>query len=99
MCHGKSGNAELFLRFALLKDEAAFQLEANVQGQAQWQSIEEEQSLVVGGEDVRVFPGLMLGLAGFGLHFLRLAYPERIPSPLLLDSCPGSRREESCDVR
>jgi type 2 lantibiotic biosynthesis protein LanM len=99
LCHGKSGNAELFLRFALLKDEAAFQLEANIQGQAQWQSIEQEQSLVVGGEDVRVFPGLMLGLAGFGLHFLRLAYPDRIPSPLLLDSYPGSRREESCDVR
>ena len=91
LCHGRSGNAELFLRFALLKDEPAFQLEANLQAQAQWQSMEEDQSLLVSTQGVRVFPGLMLGLAGFGMHFLRLAYPDRIPSPLLLDSFPGSR--------
>jgi lantibiotic modifying enzyme len=27
----------------------------------------------------------MLGIAGVGMHFLRLAHPERVPSPLLLD--------------
>ncbi len=90
LCHGRSGNAELFLRFGLLRDEPAFQLEANVQAQAQWQNIEEDQSMVIGADDVRVFPGLMLGLAGFGLHFLRLAHPDRIPSPLLLDPFPLS---------
>lgn len=86
LCHGRSGNAELFLRFACLKQEPAFRVEANVQAQSQWRSFEKARSWLFGGANVDVFPGLMLGLAGFGMHFLRLAYPERVPSPLLLDS-------------
>jgi type 2 lantibiotic biosynthesis protein LanM len=31
-------------------------------------------------------PGLMLGLAGIGYGFLRLAFPERVPSVLLLET-------------
>ncbi|HET8843700.1 MAG TPA: lanthionine synthetase LanC family protein, partial [Ktedonobacteraceae bacterium] len=87
LCHGKAGNAELFLRFARLKDEPAFQVEANVQAQALWRSFEVARAWTFGGVGVEVFPGLMLGLAGLGMHFLRLAYPERVSSPLLLD-CP-----------
>jgi type 2 lantibiotic biosynthesis protein LanM len=34
-------------------------------------------------------PGLMLGLAGIGYGFLRLAYPDRIPAVLLLETRPG----------
>jgi lantibiotic modifying enzyme len=30
----------------------------------------------------------MLGLSGFGMHLLRLAHPERVPSVLLLDPAP-----------
>lgn len=85
LCHGKAGNAELFLRFAKLKDEPAFQMEANVQAQAQWRNFEKANNWIFGGIGVDVFPGLMLGLAGLGMHFLRLAYPEQVPSPLLLD--------------
>jgi type 2 lantibiotic biosynthesis protein LanM len=35
-------------------------------------------------------PGLMLGLAGIGYGFLRLACPERVPSVLLLETRAGS---------
>ncbi len=34
-------------------------------------------------------PGLMLGLAGIGYGFLRLAFPERVPSVLLLETRAG----------
>lgn len=85
LCHGRAGNAELFLRFAILKGEPAFQMEANVQAQAQWRNFEKARTWIFGGIAGNVFPGLMIGLAGLGMHFLRLAHPERIPSPLLLD--------------
>ncbi|XVQ07263.1 type 2 lanthipeptide synthetase LanM family protein [Spirillospora sp. CA-255316] len=81
LCHGRSGNAELFLRFAELSDEPAFRMEANVQAQAQWRNLEDARP----GPESGFFPGLMLGLAGFGMHFLRLARPESTPSALLLD--------------
>ncbi|GAA4056599.1 type 2 lanthipeptide synthetase LanM family protein [Actinomadura miaoliensis] len=84
LCHGRSGNAELFLRFAELSDEPAFRMEANVQAQAQWRNLEDARP----GPESGFFPGLMLGLAGFGMHFLRLARPESTPSALLLDP-PG----------
>ncbi|HVT17290.1 MAG TPA: type 2 lanthipeptide synthetase LanM family protein [Thermoanaerobaculia bacterium] len=35
-------------------------------------------------------PGLMLGLAGIGYGFLRLAFPDRVPSVLLLEIRAGS---------
>ena len=89
LCHGRSGNAELFLRFAELVDEPAFRMEANVQAQAQWRNLEDARP----GPESGFFPGLMLGLAGFGMHFLRLARPESTPSVLLLD--PPSRPDPS----
>ena len=36
-------------------------------------------------------PGLLTGLAGIGYGLLRLAYPERVPSVLLLEPTAGSR--------
>jgi type 2 lantibiotic biosynthesis protein LanM len=88
LCHGRTGNAELFLRFAVLRDEPAFRLEANVQVQEQWRHLDDaENGMADGGAGF--FPGLMLGLSGFGMHFLRLARPDRIPSVLLLDPAPS----------
>lgn len=81
LCHGRSGNAELFLRFAELSDEPAFRMEANIQAQAQWSNLQDARP----GPESGFFPGLMLGLSGFGMHFLRLARPESTPSALLLD--------------
>lgn len=90
LCHGRCGNAEFLLRFARLKGEPAYELEAGIQVQAQWQSFEKEQTLVLGMTTERQVPGLMLGYAGYGLHFLRLGYPDRVPSPLMLDPVPGA---------
>ncbi|WP_017720751.1 type 2 lanthipeptide synthetase LanM family protein [Kamptonema formosum] len=86
LCHGKSGNAELLLRFALLKDEPYLQMEANVQATQQWRNFERARRWTCGAGGSDLLPDLMTGLAGIGMHFLRLAYPERVPSPLLLDS-------------
>lgn len=86
LCHGRAGNAELLLRFARLKDEPAFQIEANVQAQAQWRNFEKAHRWTFGGVSSGVLPGLMIGLAGLGMHFLRLAQPDQVPSALLLDA-------------
>ncbi|HZE34273.1 MAG TPA: type 2 lanthipeptide synthetase LanM family protein [Actinoallomurus sp.] len=86
LCHGRTGNAELFLRFAVLRDEPAFRLEANVQVQEQWRHLDDAENAAGEGG---FFPGLMLGLSGFGMHFLRLARPDRVPSVLLLDPVPS----------
>ena len=48
-----------------------------------------ENGVADGGFSPGFFPGLMLGLSGFGMHFLRLARPDRVPSVLLLDPAPG----------
>lgn len=85
LCHGKAGNAELLLRFAKLVDEPYLQMEANVQATEQWRSFERARRWTCGAGGSDVLPDLMTGLAGIGMHFLRLAYPERVPSPLLLD--------------
>ncbi|RFU41362.1 type 2 lantipeptide synthetase LanM [Actinomadura logoneensis] len=81
LCHGRSGNAELLLRHALLRAEPAFRVEANLHAQNQWRNLAEARP----GPESGFFPGLMLGMAGFGMHSLRLARPELVPSVLLLD--------------
>ncbi|MCO6003415.1 type 2 lanthipeptide synthetase LanM family protein [Actinoallomurus purpureus] len=91
LCHGRSGNAELFLRFARLRDEPAFQLEANVQVRGQWRNVDDADTGLV-ENTAGFFPGLMVGMSGFGMHFLRLAAPGRVPSVLLLDPPPAPGR-------
>lgn len=85
LCHGRSGNAELPLRFARLKDEPAFQLEVNMQARAHWRRLATTPGWPRADGDHQTLPGLMLGVAGVGMYFLRLAHPDRVPSPLLLD--------------
>jgi type 2 lantibiotic biosynthesis protein LanM len=96
LCHGRSGNAELLLRFARVKDEPAFQLEANMQAQASWRRLASSPDWPGTDGDHQAMPGLMVGITGVGMHFLRLAHPDRVPSPLLLDppqSSHSTRRE------
>ncbi|WP_243788711.1 type 2 lanthipeptide synthetase LanM family protein [Saccharopolyspora gloriosae] len=88
LCHGTAGNSELLVRFALLRDEPAFQLEANVQVRELWRSLDDAEHGIT-EHSADFFPGLMLGISGFGLHFLRIAHPERVPSVLLLDPPPS----------
>jgi type 2 lantibiotic biosynthesis protein LanM len=85
LCHGKTGNAELLLRFAKLAEQPYLRMEANIQATEQWRNFERTRCWTCGAGGGDVVPGLMMGLAGIGMHFLRLAYPEKIPSPLLLD--------------
>ena len=85
LCHGKAGGAELLLRFAKLVNEPYMQMEANVQATTQWRKFEKARRWTCGAGGSDVLPDLMTGLAGIGMHFLRLAYPERVPSPLLLE--------------
>jgi len=96
LCHGRSGNGELLLRMALLRDEPALQMEANIQVQAQWRGMEQTRGWISSDRGAEVFPGLMLGISGFGLHSLRLAHPDRVPSPLLLDPPPGPGSDRGC---
>jgi type 2 lantibiotic biosynthesis protein LanM len=93
LCHGRSGNAELLLRFGLLKDEPAFRLEAGVQVQTLWRNFEDAEHGIA-ENNANFFPGLMLGISGFGMHFLRLADPGTVPSVLLLDPPTTSAMKE-----
>ncbi|MBD2594030.1 type 2 lantipeptide synthetase LanM [Nostoc spongiaeforme FACHB-130] len=88
LCHGKSGNSELLLRFALVRNKPYLQMEANVQATAQWRNFERAHRWTCGAGGGDILPDLMTGLSGIGMHFLRLADPQRIPSPLLLDIPP-----------
>jgi type 2 lantibiotic biosynthesis protein LanM len=85
LCHGRAGNAELLLRFAQLAEQPYLKMEANVQATEQWRNFERTRRWACGAGGGDIVPGLLMGLAGIGMHFLRLAYPDIIPSPLLLD--------------
>ena len=85
LCHGRSGNAELLLRMALTAGEPAFQLEANSHAQAHWRRLASSPDWPRVDEGREPASGLMVGIAGIGMHFLRLAHPDLVPSPLLLD--------------
>lgn len=93
LCHGKSGNAEVLLRFALLQNQPYLQMEANAQATAQWRLFEKSRRWTCGASGSEVLPELMNGLAGIGMHFLRLAHPQQIPSPLLLDAPPQQKQQ------
>ena len=86
LCHGKAGNAEFLLRFSMLAEQPYLRMEANILATEQWRSFERTHSWTCGAGGSDVVPGLMMGLAGIGMHFLRLAYPDKVPSPLLLDA-------------
>jgi len=95
LCHGRAGNAELPLRFGEARGEPAFRIEAELHAHDLWRGID---ALETSGGDF--FPGLMLGLSGLGMHFLRLADPAATPSVLLLDPPPApdahTPKEPSC---
>jgi lantibiotic modifying enzyme len=87
LCHGQCGAGELLLRFGLLRNDPSLQIEAQACAMAQWRSFEQNgRRWICGGGSSIFLPDLMLGIAGIGLHFLRLAHPDKVPSPLLLDA-------------
>ncbi|HSK80119.1 MAG TPA: type 2 lanthipeptide synthetase LanM family protein, partial [Thermoanaerobaculia bacterium] len=88
LCHGALGNLDFLLAAAEATGDASlrervYRLAGNV-----LQSIRDDgwlYGLTPGSEPL----GLMVGLAGIGYGLLRLAAPERIPSPLTLEPPPG----------
>lgn len=85
LCHGMAGNAELFLTAARVLGRPELHDLATRVGQRGVDEVERQgQPWPCGGPPVGETPGLMLGLAGIGMFFLRLHDPTKIDTPLLL---------------
>jgi lantibiotic modifying enzyme len=83
-CHGVSGNAELFVEaFRLRRDEKLMET-ARLFGSALLEPSDDgfRVQVVLSRHKYRYPPGYMLGLAGIGRYFLRLADPEKTPLAL-----------------
>jgi type 2 lantibiotic biosynthesis protein LanM len=94
LCHGDLGNLELLLLAAEERDNADARARCRHLSAGVIESIAEKgwcTGLPLGVES----PGLMTGLAGIGYQLLRLAYPEQVPSVLLLDAPPVRERRVS----
>lgn len=84
LCHGDLGNLETALMAARVLGDAHYE-----------QEVERLSATILGSIDAHGWltgvpfyvetPGLMTGLAGIGYGLLRLAYPDRVPSVLLLE--------------
>ena len=83
LCHGDLGNLELLLSATEQLDQAHY-LEPLTRLTALLLESGEHNGWVTGLPLGVETPGIMLGLAGIGYEFLRLAQPQRIPNLLLL---------------
>lgn len=91
LCHGTAGNADVLLVGGyLLNDQGLTQAahEAGQMGIERYQKLNFDWPAGVsdpaGGSAVYQNPSLLLGLAGTGYFYLRLAFPRQVPSVLLL---------------
>jgi lantibiotic modifying enzyme len=84
LCHGTAGLSEIALTLGGLMSDgeweeraiaAAHELAANHDPESYWPS-----GVSAGGPN----PTLMIGASGVGHHFLRVAFPDKVPSVLLL---------------
>ncbi|MHC4728986.1 MAG: lanthionine synthetase LanC family protein [Planctomycetota bacterium] len=85
-CHGVSGNAELFIEAFRLRRDKKLMDAARLFGSALLEPRGNGFEVRIALGDYRYPPGYMLGLAGIGRYFLRLAAPEKTPLPL---TCPA----------
>jgi type 2 lantibiotic biosynthesis protein LanM len=90
LCHGRAGNADVLIyAFQALGEESWLR---SVEATAQEGFERFEQRRVpwpCGLPDANETPDLMLGLAGIGYFYLRLADPGRIPTALMLMPDPA----------
>ena len=85
ICHGDLGNLEFLLLAARHRDdEAAAESVLRAAGTLYARSREHGWSMGLLAADS--LPGLMFGRAGIGYNLLRLAFPLRVPSVLLLET-------------
>src|SRR5689334_21885132 len=85
LCHGVAGNAELLLYAGTSLPSPEHRAMAEHVGRVGAMRFEDAgepwPSGVNGGGDT---PNLMLGTAGIGYHYLRLADPERVPPVVIV---------------
>jgi lantibiotic modifying enzyme len=87
LCHGELGNADILLSASEVLREPRWRGEANrIAGTAL--ATARESGWICGNPLGVESPGLMTGIAGIGYALLRLAYPDRVPSILALESSP-----------
>jgi type 2 lantibiotic biosynthesis protein LanM len=83
LCHGALGNLEPYLVAAQRLPDPRWQAYVEQVSAPILASIEQDGGRC--GNPLRLeVPGLMTGLAGIGYQLLRLAYPRRVPSVLML---------------
>ncbi len=85
LCHGRAGNAELFVAAAeILKQPELHDVAATV-GRCGIRQFEcQGRPWACGGTKVGETPSLMFGLAGIGMFYLRLLEAGQIDTPLLI---------------
>lgn len=94
LCHGRGGNAETLMVGAEILDDPALLERPRQAAMEGWEAYEAKGGAwpcgTMGGVSD---PGLLLGDAGIGYFFLRLARPET-PSVLLVTPPAGTRRDD-----
>jgi len=83
LCHGDLGNLDILLHAAQRVDDSWWS-EAGKRLASDTLATIAGRGCLFGTQPSLASPGLMLGLAGIGYGLLRLAYPERLPSVLVL---------------
>jgi lantibiotic modifying enzyme len=85
LCHGAAGQADLLIEAAQRLDHAPYRQVAEAVGQTGLSTYHANDLPWPCGVPARgETPNLMLGLAGIGYFYLRLAAPESVPSILIL---------------
>ena len=94
LCHGLAGNADILLEGGMKLNNDVFKqvayqvgnfgIEKYFKNNLDWPSGVNDPSGMTGGRQET--PGLLLGLAGTGYFYLRLAFPTKVPTVLLLKS-------------
>lgn len=96
LCHGITGLAEFFLTAAEVRDtrDRAFADWIAARGAELHHRDGRWPSGVAGGDDT---PGLLLGRAGIGYHYLRMHAPNETPSILCITAAPSTGSGERDD--
>lgn len=88
LCHGDAGSIELLLTAARVLDRPALRAEAAHRAADVLASIR-TSGWMCGVPLGTPTPSLLVGLAGIGYEFLRVAAPDRVPSVLTMELDPG----------
>ena len=93
-CHGLAGNAELFIELARVGGDDSWMSHARDFGEAAAAYREDRKGEVrwPGDEPGNYSPDFMLGSSGLGHFFLRLAHPEEVQMPLMVQLPTAAER-------